>query len=117
MTAAQMVSANEPSTAMRCRNAPFASSGVFRSSDRPITIFSCALSPSEDELAQVAACWGRYASPLVIMAHTARAILLASATAATFRGRRCTKPNNHAVACREPGLTSLMTAVAPSTSN
>src|SRR6516164_1400057 len=44
------------------------------------------LSPSEDELAQVAACWGGYASPLVIMVHTARAILSASATAATFRG-------------------------------
>src|SRR5215471_20119375 len=95
-----------------------ASSGVFRSSDRPITIFPVVpFSPFGDELAQVAARWGRYASPLVIMAHAVRAILLANATAATFRGRRCTRANNHAVACREPGLTTLMTAVAPSTSN
>jgi hypothetical protein len=51
------------------------------------------------------------------MTHKTRAILLANATAATFRGRRCTKANNHAVACRWPGLTSLTTAVAPTTIN
>src|SRR5215472_17267755 len=112
-----MVSASEPSTAMRCRDPPLHHPGYFaRRTDRSPSS-GCALSPFEDELAQVAPRWGRYASPLVIMAHTVRAILLANATAATFRGRRCARANNHAVACREPGLTSLMTAVAPSTSN
>jgi hypothetical protein len=95
MTAAQMVSASEPSTAMRCRNATSTSSGVFSlvgSTDLPSSAVH--FHPFEDERTQAAAGCGRCASPLVIMAHTTRAILLANATAATFRGRRCTKAIN-----------------------
>ena len=89
--------------------------GISRSSVRPIIIFAVALSPAMP--AVQAAVAGRYASPLVIMAHTTRAILLARATAASLRGRRCSRVSSQALACRLPGLTVRTTAVAPSTSN
>src|SRR5579863_71853 len=49
------------------------------------------------------------------MAQRVRAILLASATAATFFGRRASKLISQGEA--RPGLANRMTAVAPSTGN
>jgi hypothetical protein len=49
------------------------------------------------------------------MAQTMRAILLASATAASFLGLRASNPRSHGEAC--PRLACWMTAVAPSTSS
>src|ERR1700712_4479082 len=70
------------------------------------------------ETAPAATGWRRYVSPLFIIAHTIRAILLASATAASLRGRRCSSFSNHSLACLLPGLSAnRMTAVAPITSN
>ena len=54
------------------------------------------------------------ASPLTIMARTMRAILLASATAATFFGLRACNPMSHGAV--RPGLAARITAVAPITS-
>ena len=51
------------------------------------------------------------------MAQTMRAILLARATAASLRGLRSSNFSNHAEAIRLPGLATLMTAIAPTTSN
>src|SRR5271165_5073300 len=63
----------------------------------------------------VAAC--RYTSPRVISAHATRAILLASATATTFRGLRRSRARNHSVINLLPGLlAALITEVAPVTS-
>ena len=50
--------------------------------------------------------WRRYVSPLFIMAHTVRAILLASATAASLRGRRWSNFSSHSLACLLPGLSA-----------
>src|SRR5277367_4741149 len=62
--------------------------------------------------------WRRYASPLFIMAHTVRAILLASETAASLRGRRWSNFISHSLACLLPGLSAnRITEVAPITSN
>src|SRR5271166_5399638 len=70
------------------------------------------------ETAPAATGWRRYVSPLFIIAHTVRAILLASATAASLRGRRCSRFSSHSLACLLPGLSAnLITAVAPVTSN
>jgi hypothetical protein len=49
------------------------------------------------------------------MAQTMRAILLASATAATFFDFRVSNPNSHGEV--RPGLAARITAVAPITSN
>jgi hypothetical protein len=46
----------------------------------------------------------RYASPFAIMAHTMRAILLARATAASFRGLRSSNASKQADALLLPGL-------------
>ena len=46
----------------------------------------------------------RYASPVAIMAHTMRAILLARATAATLRGLRSSNASSQAEAVLLPGL-------------
>src|SRR5271157_6454257 len=63
----------------------------------------------------VAAC--RYTSPRVISAHATRAILLASATATTFRGLRKNRARNHSVINLLLGfLAALITEVAPVTS-
>src|SRR5271166_125182 len=60
----------------------------------------------------VAAC--RYTSPRVISAHATRAILLASATATTFRGLRKSRARNHSVINLLSGfLAALITEVAP----
>ncbi len=59
----------------------------------------------------------RYASPVAIMAHTMRAILLARATAASLRGLRSSNASNQAEALLLPGLAYWITAVAPSTNN
>src|SRR5712671_6360493 len=42
-----------------------------------------------------ASCGRRYTSPLIIMAQMTRAILLASATAASFFGLRASNPKSH----------------------
>src|SRR6202048_4357588 len=62
-----------------------------------------------------ASCGRRYTSPLIIMAQMTRAILLASATAASFFGLRASNPKSHGEA--RPLLARWMTAVAPSTSS
>jgi hypothetical protein len=59
----------------------------------------------------------RYASPVAIMAHTMRAILLARATAASLRGLRSSQASSQAEALLLPGLAKRMTVVAPSTSS
>ncbi len=46
----------------------------------------------------------RYASPVAIMAHTMRAILLARATAASLRGLRSSNASSQAEAVLLPGL-------------
>src|ERR1700761_5308023 len=101
MTAAQMGSASEPSTRLRFRTAPLDGTGYLaRRFDRSSS--AVALSPAMP--AVQAAVAGRYASPLVIMAHTTRAILLARATAASLRGRRRSRASSQALAWRLPGL-------------
>ena len=62
-----------------------------------------------------ASCGRRYTSPLIIMAQMTRAILLASATAASFFGLRASNPKSHGEA--RPLLARWMTAVAPSMSS
>jgi hypothetical protein len=52
------------------------------------------------------------------MAHTVRAILLASATATSLRGLRPSSFSSHSLACLLPGLVAnRITAVAPVTNN
>ena len=89
--------------------------GVSRSSVRPIATFCCRpftrdASGSGDRRGTVCLTAG-YHGPHD-MGH-----LLASATAASLRGRRCSRPSSQALACRLPGLTVRTTTVAPSTSN
>jgi hypothetical protein len=72
MTAAQMGSASEPSTRLRFRTAPSDGTGYLAHRfDRSSSSSAVALSPAMP--AVQAAVAGRYASPLVIMAHTTRA--------------------------------------------
>lgn len=64
---------------------------------RRTLLFPSRLSPRRNGF-QPAACYaaaGRYFSPRVIIAQTMRAVLAASATAATSGGRRANKPLNH----------------------
>jgi hypothetical protein len=88
--------------------------------DRPITIL-LSLSLLAPVVSGVgggraqASCGRRYTSPLIIMAQMTRAILLASATAASFFGLRASNPKSHGEA--RPLLARWMTAVAPSTSS
>src|ERR1700733_7812923 len=70
------------------------------------------------EAASATGGWRRYTSPLVIMAHTVRAILLASATATSLRGLRASSFTSHSVACLFCGRkANRITAVAPVTNN
>ena len=63
--------------------------GLCGSSDRPISIFLSKPCTRGSERSGGGR-RGRYASPLVIIAHTMRAVLLAKATAASLRGLRPT---------------------------
>ena len=90
--------------------------GLCGSSDRPISIFSSSPAPAADERSG----GGRrrpVGFPLVIMAHTMRAILLAKATAASLRGLRPSRLSSHCETAGRPGLACWITAVAPSTSS
>jgi len=67
--------------------------------------------------APAAAVGRRYTFPRTISAQATRAILLASATAATLRGLRCNRARNQSVICLLPGRTAAwITEVAPMTS-
>lgn len=60
--------------------------------------------PRHRGAAQAATGWRRYTSPRAIIAHTTRAILLASATAASFRGLRASSASSQAETDGLPGL-------------
>src|SRR5271166_734520 len=67
--------------------------------------------------APVAVTGRRYTSPRVISAQATRAILLASATAATFRGLRKSRARNHSVISLLPGFWAALITEAMAVSN
>src|SRR6476619_5338727 len=76
-------------------DAPATLIGLSRSPVRPVchhTIITSTVSETLPGLHQAGAGAARYASPLVRIAHTIRAILLASATATTSGGRLAKSP-------------------------
>jgi hypothetical protein len=89
---------------------------IVRRFDRPPSSAD-ALNLRHRRVGQAATGERRYSSPRAIIAQRIRAILLASATAATLRGRRSSNCNSQADADGLPGLAPRITAIAPSTSS
>src|SRR5215210_3502292 len=101
-----MGSANETITLRRPRSAVGFPGSLVRRIDRSSSP-AAFLAPWHRRTVQAAAAallLPRYASPVAIMAHTMRAILLARATAASLRGLRSSKARSQAEAVLLPDL-------------
>src|SRR5271170_3830768 len=91
---AQMGSAIHAQTEKRpCWPPPY-TGFVDRRTDRSASFLSSPATGADERQAAAAGC-GRYACPLVIIAHTMRAVLLAKATAASLRGLRLSRFKSH----------------------
>jgi hypothetical protein len=111
---AQMGSANDLRAITRLSTA--LNQCGFRRLDRSSSLATL-LNPRHRPVGQTVTGGRRYASPRAIITQMVRAILLARATAAIFRGRRSSNCNSQVDAVLRPDLAKRITAMAPTTSN